>query len=108
MAWHYPLEAAMGKRDKHQFIGAPVQIGSDVFTRLCMPVIREATLKAKPTAQQMGQLYAGFIGACVGSMVADVGKEQALAWARQTLDMVESSDFDDVTNPGGIHERKGH
>lgn len=98
----------MAKREKHRFVGEPVQIGADVFTRLCMPVVREATLKAKPTAQQMGQLYAGFIGACVGSMIADVGKEQALAWAQQTLDMVASSDFDAVSNPGGIHARKGH
>jgi hypothetical protein len=98
----------MVKRDRQQFIGEPVQIGADIFTRLCMPVVREATLKAKPTAQQMGQLYAGFIGACIGSMIADVGKEQALAWAQQTLDMVASSDFDAVSNPGGVHARKGH
>jgi len=98
----------MPKAEKHAFTGAPVQIGADVFTRLCMPVVREAHRKAKPTHQQVGQLYAGFIGACVGSMIADVGKEQALAWARQTLDMVESTDFDNVTNPGGIHARKGH
>lgn len=98
----------MGKRDRQQFVGAPVQIGADVFIRMCMPVIREATNKANPTMQQMGQLYAGFIGACVGSMIADVGKEQALAWARQTIDMVESSDFAEVSKPGGIHARKGH
>lgn len=96
----------MGK--EHEFIGTPVQIGSDVFMRLCMPVIKEAHAKARPTRQQVGQLYAGFIGACVGSMIADVGKEQALAWARQTIDMVEGTEFADVTNPGGIHARKGH
>ena len=98
----------MAKRETHQFVGTPVQIGSDVFIRLCMPVIREATAKANPTAQQMGQLYAGFIGACVGSMIADVGREQALAWARQTIDMVASTEFNDVAEPGGIHARKGH
>lgn len=96
----------MAKQER--FVGSPVQIGADVFTRLCMPVVREATLKAKPTAQHMGQLYAGFIGACVGSMIADVGKEQAIAWAQQTLDMVASGDFNGVSNPGGIHARKGH
>lgn len=94
--------------DQERFAGAPVEIGADVFTRLCMPIVREATRKLNPTPQHMGQLYAGFIGACIGSMIADVGKEQAIAWAQQTLDMVAGGDFTDVSNPGGIHARKGH
>lgn len=98
----------MGKGNKQQFVGAPVEIGADVFTRLCMPVVREAHRKAAPTKQQLGQLYAGFLGAAMGSMIADFGKEQALAWAQQTLDMVASGNFDEVSNHGGIHERKGH
>ncbi len=93
---------------KEQFVGTPVEIGADVFMRLCMPIVREASKKAAPTQQQLGQLYAGFIGACFGSMVADFGKAQAVAWAQQTLDMAASGDFDHVSNPGGIHERKGH
>lgn len=82
----------MGKKTD-TFVGPPVQIGADVFTRLCMPIVREATRKANPTRQHMGQLYAGFIGACVGAMIADVGKEQALAWARETLVMGAPADF---------------
>lgn len=96
MAWTYLMGArTMGK--KHVLTGAPVEIGAQVFTKLCMPVVRESSTAAKATRQQLGQLYAGFLGAAVGSMIADFGKEQALAWAQQTLDMVASGEFDDVT-----------
>jgi hypothetical protein len=81
---------------KSVFAGAPVEIGSNVFTDICMPVVREACNKLKPTPQQLGQLYAGFLGAAIGSMIADFGKEQAIAWAQQTLDMAASGDFDDL------------
>lgn len=81
---------------KTEFVGAPVEIGADMFMKMCMPVVREASNKLKPTPQQLGQLYAGFIGAAVGSMVADFGKAQAIAWAQETLDMVESGDFADL------------
>ena len=84
----------MGK--KQTFVGAPVDIGVDVFIELCMPVVREARAKLRATPQQIGQLYAGFISAAVGSMAADVGKEQALAWAQQTLDVVAAGDFEEA------------
>jgi hypothetical protein len=86
-----------GDGKKFDFVGAPVEIGSKVFTELCMPVVQEATNKLNPTKQQLGQLYAGFLGAAVGSMVAEFGKAQAIAWAQQTLDMVEASDFEELT-----------
>lgn len=78
------------------FVGAPVEIGADVFIKLCMPIVREAATKLNATPQQIGQLYAGFLGAAVGSMVADFGKKQAIAWAQQTLDMAASGDFDNM------------
>lgn len=82
---------------KHVLTGAPVEIGAQVFTKLCMPVVRESSTAAKATKQQLGQLYAGFLGAAIGSMVADFGKEQALAWAQQTLNMVAAGEFEELT-----------
>lgn len=82
--------------EKTEFVGEPVKIGAEVFVKRCMPIVREAQNKLKPTPQQLGQLYAGFIGAAVGSMVADFGKAQAIAWAQETLDMVGSGDFADL------------
>lgn len=77
-------------------VGTPVEIGANVFTKLCMPVVREAHVSLKATPQQMGQLYAGFLGAAIGSMAADFGHAQAIAWAQQTLDMVAANKFEDV------------
>jgi len=86
--------------EKHILTGAPVEIGSKVFTDLCMPVVQEATKKLNPTKQQLGQLYAGFLGAAVGSMVADFGKAQARDGAQQPRDVVAAGDFDE-TQPKG-------
>jgi hypothetical protein len=92
----------MGK--KQVLSGTPVEIGSQVFMNLCMPVVRASATEAKATRQQLGQLYAGFIGACFGSMVADFGKEQALAWAQQTIDMAASGDFGKLADGGATHD----
>lgn len=81
------------------YVGEPVEIGAKVFMNLVLPILKEASAKLNPTPQQMGQLYAGFIGSVVGAMVADFGKEQAIAWAQQTIDMVAQGEFDDIAKP---------
>ena len=86
----------MSKTKKQVFAGAPVEIGSDVFIEMCLPIVKEAQQKLKATPQQMGQLYAGFISAAVGAMIADFGQDQAIAWAEETVALVASRDIENV------------
>lgn len=80
-----------------EFVGAPVDIGAEVFTKLCMPVIREASTKLQATPKQMAQLYVGFLSACMGSMMADFGQDGAARIVSATLDAFESKPFDGAT-----------
>lgn len=57
------------------FAGRPVDIGAQVFTDIVMPIIREASKQMD--ARSLAGLYAGFLSAAYGSMMADFGKERA-------------------------------
>lgn len=73
--------------------GTPLQIGVNVWQLLCNPVVCEAQVKLSATPKQMGQLYAGFLSAALGSMCADFGKEQAMRIARAILESVDKVDL---------------
>lgn len=83
-------------RERTVYNGEPVHIGAQVWMKLCNPMVRAASTSGM-TRQQLGQLYAGILSGAIGSMAADFGKEQAIAWAQQTLDMVSGGDFEDLT-----------
>jgi hypothetical protein len=70
--------------------GTPTDIGTEAFIKILMPVVREASKQFTPA--QLAQMYAGFIGACFGSMTADFGKENAqnlMALKLQSTDIVQ-------------------
>ena len=56
--------------------GGASDIGQGLFIELCLPTVREASKVMPPN--HLAQLYAGFIGACFGAMVADFGQDGAL------------------------------
>lgn len=58
-----------------KFSGTPLEIGTAVWTRMCLPAVRKASNDRPP--QELAQLYAGFIMAALGSLAADFGHEQA-------------------------------
>lgn len=67
-----------------KFSGSPVEIGSQIWERMCLPAIG-ITSKAMPQ-QQLAQLYAGFMLSAMGAMVADFGHEQAIAYVNEVTD----------------------
>jgi hypothetical protein len=76
-----------------EFKGAPVEIGSEVFIKLCMPIVREAQTKLSATPKQLAQLYAGFLSGMLGSMAADFGQEQAASISQTVLDSFAQTDW---------------
>lgn len=77
-----------------EFKGTPAEIGQEVFVKLGMPIVNEAQKRAHATPKQTAQLYAGFISACLGSMTADFGQEQAARIAQTVLDAFKLSEVD--------------
>lgn len=66
--------------------GTPVEAGAQIFQRLCMPAIRAACTSLDATPEQLTQFYCGFLTACMGSMAADFGQEQAAKIAQVMVD----------------------
>ena len=60
------------------YTGTPLEIGSQVFINLCMPVINAASQTQCVDGDQIAHMYAGFLQACMGSLAADFGHEQAV------------------------------
>lgn len=67
-----------------KLIGTPAEIGSGIFIDALMPMIRQAS--EKMTANQLGELYLGFIGASFGSLEADFGKQVANMLVQKSAD----------------------
>lgn len=80
------------------FKGTPIEIGAQIFTRLCMPAVRKASNTQGVTPQQLAQLYSGFLQAVYGSMVADFGKDFAVSVATTMLKAFEQTEFDGASN----------
>lgn len=72
--------------------GAPVEVGAQVFRRMCMPLVRAASLQAPP--EELAQLYCGFFSAAFGSLVADFGQEQALQMVEALFEAFGRMDVD--------------
>lgn len=58
--------------------GTPLELGHQVFTSQCLPVIQAAAMQPGFDAVPMAHLYAGFLQACMGSLAADFGHDQAI------------------------------
>lgn len=71
------------------FSGTPVEIGGEIWERMCLPAVDKVGRTLPPVA--LGQLYAGFVMAAWGAMVADFGHEQALSFVRQMNAAFEKS-----------------
>jgi hypothetical protein len=75
--------------EKHEIVGSPLEVGSELFNRLCRPVIE--TTRERPK-RDVARLYAGIVVAAFGSMVEDFGYAQALAYLHEITDgMCDSS-----------------
>ncbi len=79
--------------------GTPFEIGAQVFHDLCMPVLRKAQVDVKATPQQLGQIYAGFLTACYGSMAADFTQSSAVDLGQLMLDSFSQQDLSNVPRP---------
>lgn len=75
------------KPNAFAFTGTPTDIGQQVWSHICLPVIGTASKQMPP--QALGQLYGGFIMAAIGAMTADFGHEQALSFAREIMAAAE-------------------
>jgi hypothetical protein len=84
---------------RSEFEGTPLEIGCEVFNKICMAIVRNAETKLQATPQQVAQLYSGFISACLGSMTADFGQELGARIAQTNLDAFQRCDL-------GVEARK--
>lgn len=74
-------------------VGAPVEIGANVFLKLCMPVVRAASNQPQTTQRDMAQLYSGLLSALLGSMGADFGQQRAIEVAQLNVDAFSEADL---------------
>jgi hypothetical protein len=72
----------------HEFKGTPTEIGSQIWERICLPIVGKVSRDFSP--QQLGQIYGGFVVSALGAMTADFGHEQALSFAREMFGAFES------------------
>lgn len=63
--------------------GTADEIGAECFIKILMPVVREASKQFD--TKQLAELYAGFAGAMIGSMIADFGPDNALTLINQVV-----------------------
>lgn len=73
------------------FSGAPVEIGGQIFERLCIPAVRKVSNQLGPLETK--QLYCGFLSGLLGAMTADFGQEQAKSIAQTILDAFDGMDL---------------
>lgn len=70
-----------------KFEGDPQEIGCDVFLKLVMPVIREASKGMGK--RNLAELYAGFMATYCGSLAADFGKGTARLMIRKFAEQLD-------------------
>ena len=75
-----------------RFSGTPLEIGGEVWTRMCLPAIRKIGNERPP--QELAQLYAGFLMGALGSLAADFGQEQAHQLAADLVASFERMNLD--------------
>lgn len=73
--------------------GTPAEVGAAIFTKLCIPAVREASTTLQATPGELTALYSGFITACLGSMAADFGQERAAHIAQVLTDTFKTLDL---------------
>lgn len=61
-------------KDVMAFTGTPVEVGEQIWMRLCNPAVHAATNRPE---REKAQLYSGILMAAMGSMAADFGHERA-------------------------------
>lgn len=62
----------------HIYKGTPLDLGHEIFSNHCLPVIEAASRQPGFDANAMAHLYAGFLQSCMGSLAADFGHQQAI------------------------------
>ena len=79
----WPRGKEDGKHDlTHEFKGTPTEIGSQIWERICLPIVGKVSRDFSPQTT-LGQIYGGFVVSALGAMTADFGHEQALSFARE-------------------------
>lgn len=76
--------------------GSPIEIGGQVWERLCLPAVRQSSRHLQP--EHLAHLYGGIVMSCWGAMAADFGEEQARGLADQ---MVEAFKAISLSAPAG-------
>jgi hypothetical protein len=84
---------ADGTTHTHLIKGTPLEIGSKLFIGICMPVIQQAQADQGVAGDQLAHLYAGFLQACLGSLAADFGHEQAIHLAEMMVESFKAADL---------------
>ena len=79
------------------FSGTPMEMGAEIWRRMCMPAVGEVSRELPPI--DMVRLYAGFTMAAWGAMLADFGHTHAIDIARQMLARFEK-DAPSLANGG--------
>lgn len=74
-----------------KFSGTPVEVGGQIWERMCNPAVRAVT--PRPEIER-AQLYAGILAAALGSMAADFGHEKAMRYAQTIVDSFALMDGD--------------
>ncbi len=70
--------------EKKYIQGTPVEVGAQIFEKFCLPALKAT--EGRP-ANEIKQLYAGFLSAVMGSMAADFGHAHAV----QLVDVIADS-----------------
>ncbi len=76
------------------FTGTPLELGAQVFTSLCSPVIEAASKQPGFDSNAMAHLYAGFLQACMGSLAADFGHQQAIQLVEMMAEVFKRAKLD--------------
>lgn len=68
--------------------GTPTEIGAQVFARICLPSLMAVRMSGLCNHGEVAQLYAGFVGAALGSFAAEFGVAEATAFGQKMTDGV--------------------
>lgn len=84
------------------FTGSPLELGAQVFTSQCLPVIEAALRQPGFDADAMAHLYAGFLQACMGSLAADFGHQQATELVNMMAEEFKRADLGSPSSPAAF------
>lgn len=68
--------------------GTLTEIGAQVFANICLPLLMDMRMSGLCNPGDVAQLYAGFVGAALGSFAAEFGVAEATAFGKKMTDGV--------------------